>query len=113
MRRVSLRESSSSDVVAHLSSPSTVNVAMYSPGVLDDTRRPGTKLKSRIEALNGKVPGLERRASCFRENIDGVEQDNNAMHDVDPALPLVGSNAEDIMPEPEALAATQSHALGW
>ena len=60
--------------------------------------------------MNGKVPGLERRASRFRENMDGAEQDDNAMHDADPALRLVGSNAKVIMPEPEALAVTQPHA---
>ena len=96
-----------SDVAAHLSSPSTVNVTMHNPSVLDDTRRPGAELKSREETLNGKVPDLERRASRFRENIDGVEQDDNSMHDTDPAPSLVSddkSNLEDMMQqEPESL----------
>ena len=76
-----------------LTSPSTVNVTMCNPSVLDDTRRPGAVLKSMKETLNGKVPGLEHRASRFCENIDAVQQDDNATHDTDPALPLVSSNA--------------------
>ena len=92
-----------SDVAAHLSSPSTVNVTMHNPSVLDDTRR-----KSREDSLNGNAPVLERRASRFRENIDGTEkQDNNSLHDTSRAPSLVSdgkSNFEDNMLAPDALA---------
>ncbi|KAH8993953.1 hypothetical protein EDB92DRAFT_1978112 [Lactarius akahatsu] len=93
-----------SDVAAHLSSPSTVNVTMHNTSVLDDTRRAGTERKSREETLNGNAPGMERRASRFRENIDGAEtrqRDDISMHDTDPTPSLVSdgkSNTED-MPE--------------
>ena len=77
-----------SDVAAHISSPSTVNVNMHNPSVLGVTRR-----KSREDSLNGNAPVLERRASRFRENIDGTEkQDNNSLHDTDPASSLVSKN---------------------
>lgn len=91
-----------SDVAAHLSSPSTVNVTMHNTSVLDDTRRAGTERKSREETLNGNAPGLERRASRFRENIDGAETrqgDDTSMHDSDPTPSLVSdgkSNTEDL-----------------
>ncbi|KAH9030296.1 hypothetical protein EDB84DRAFT_1439155 [Lactarius hengduanensis] len=80
-----------SDVAAHLSSPSTVNVTMHNTSVLDDTRRAGTERKSREETLNGNAPGLERRASRFRENIDGAEtrqRDDTSMHETDPTPSL-------------------------
>ncbi|KAH9058266.1 hypothetical protein EDB87DRAFT_1564166 [Lactarius vividus] len=67
-----------SDVAAHLSSPSTT--------------------------LNGNAPGLERRASRFRENIDGAEtrqRDDMSMHDMDPTPSLVsdGKSNTEVMPE--------------
>lgn len=98
-----------SDVGAHLSSPSTVNVTMHNPSVLDDTRRTVAERKSREEMLNGNATGLERRASRFRENIDGAEkrqQDNNSMHDTDRAPSLVSdgkSNSEDMLVPDAAL----------
>ncbi|KAH8987732.1 kinase-like protein [Lactarius hatsudake] len=91
-----------SDVAAHLSSPSTVNVTMHNTSVLDDTRRAGTERKSREETLNGNAPGLERRASRFREDIDGAEtrqRDDISMHDTEPTPSLVSdgkSNTEDM-----------------
>ncbi|KAF8267389.1 hypothetical protein EI94DRAFT_1801728 [Lactarius quietus] len=87
-----------SDVAAHLSSPSTVNVTMHNPSVLDDTRRAGTE--RREETLNGNAPGLERRASRFRENIDSPQRDDYSMHDTDRAPSLVSdgkSNSEDAL----------------
>ena len=81
-------ESSCAFRCCHTLSPGTVNVTIYNPSVLDDTRHPGAELKSREEALNGKVPVLERRASRFRENSDRVEQDDNAMHTRIPRCPL-------------------------
>ena len=95
-----------SDVAAHLSSPSTVNVTMHNPSVLDDTRH-----TSREESLNGNAPVLERRASRFRENINGIE--NNSLHDTDPAPSLVSdgkSNSEDNMLVPDLNGDTASTA---
>ena len=89
-----------SDVAAHLSSPSTVNVTMHNSSVLDDTRRAGRE----ETPLNGDAPGLERRASRFRENLDGEEKrqrDDSSMGDTDPVPSL--SNSEDIA-EPERAA---------
>ena len=69
---------------------------------------------SREESLNSNNgPGLEHRTSRFHESNDSAETrqwDNSAMHDTDPALSLVSSNAEDIIPGPEALAATRPQA---
>ncbi len=75
-----------SDIAAHLSSPSTVNVTLHNTSVLDDTRR--TERQSREESLNGDVLALERRPSRFRENIDRTEtsqRDDTRTHDKDPA----------------------------
>ena len=44
-----------SDVVAHLSSPSTVNATMHSPSVLDDTGRTVTERKSRDQVSDFEV----------------------------------------------------------
>ena len=102
-----------SDVAAHLSSPSTVNVTMHNPSVLDDTRRSGTELNSREETLNDNAPslerGLERRASRFRENIDGAEtlpRSDSSMHDTDaaPSLASDGKSNSSGVPDVEALA---------
>ena len=84
-----------SDVAAHLSSPSTVDVDMHKPSVLDDTRR-----KLREDSLNGNAPVLERRASRSRENIDDTEkQDNNSLHNTDPASSLISENFNMLVPD--------------
>ena len=92
-----------SDVAAHLCSSSTVDVTMHNTSVLDDTRRAGTERKSREDMpLNGNASGLERRASRFRENIDGEDtrqRDDASMADTDRAPSLVSdgkSNFEDV-----------------
>jgi serum/glucocorticoid-regulated kinase 2 len=74
-----------SDVAAHLSSPSTVNVTMHNTSVLDDTRRAGRE----ETPLNGNTPVLERRASRFREHIDVEETRQRDDSSMDPAPSLV------------------------
>ena len=89
-----------SDIAAHLSFPSTVNVTMHNPSVLDDTRR-----TSREDSSNGNAPVLERQTRRFREN---------SLHDTDPALSLISdgkSNSEDNMLVPGDTASTAPSAM--
>ena len=85
-----------SDVAAHITSPSTVNVTMHNSSVLDDA-------KCRETASDDNPPaGLERRFNHSREDAEEAEmhqQDGASTQDTDPAPSLVSdgkSNSEDV-----------------
>ncbi|KAI0299851.1 hypothetical protein BC826DRAFT_993729 [Russula brevipes] len=82
-----------SDVAAHITSPSTVNVTMHNASVLHEAKRAGIDPEPREEAANGEGRGLERHSGSFREDVGEPQRDDGSMQDTEPTPSLV--NSED------------------
>ena len=85
-----------SDIAAHITSPSTVNVTMHNLSVLPDGKRTETSHEPpREEATNGEYAVLEHRPSRSREDLPETHQrDDSSMPDTDPTPSL--ANSEDV-----------------
>ncbi|KAI0275351.1 hypothetical protein BC834DRAFT_852429 [Gloeopeniophorella convolvens] len=83
-----------SDIAAHMTSPSTVNITMHNSSVVEDAQRTRQEREPREDAASGKPPGLERRGSRFREDIEEVEEthDEASVQDTDTAPSLVSDD---------------------